>query len=174
MIRLGLLMLVTVAGFVLVLTLYGDDDLRAARRPAAPAPSSAAQDAGSPVLTAPAGSLAAQPPVDVVPAASQTPERTQRFPGPALEPSPEYPSGTPDPTAEAAAPLGAEGPVLYVTATRVNMRSGAGTGNPVVTGLDGGTAVEAIGPTGGEWVEVRTPGGQQGFVAGQFLSPDAP
>lgn len=173
MIRLGLLILGTLAVFGVVLTQYGADDLRADRRPAAPARTSAAQDAGSPVLTAPAGSLAAEPPVALVPVASQTPERTQRFPGPALEPSPEYPAGTPEAAAEPATAAPA-GPTLYVTATRVNMRAGAGTGNPVVAGLDGGTAVEALGPTGGEWVEVRSPDGQRGFVSGQFLSPDAP
>ena len=47
------------------------------------------------------------------------------------------------------------------SADRVNMRAGAGTDNPVVTGLTGGSAVQALGPTGGEWVQVQTADGQQ-------------
>ncbi|WP_197054764.1 SH3 domain-containing protein [Paracoccus sp. PAMC 22219] len=170
MIRLGLLMLVTLAGVFLTLDRFGQGDLRADRRPE-PAPVSAATDAGAPSLTAPAaGTLPATPPVDIVLAASQTPERTQRFPGPPLEPSPEYAGATPEPVQ--AAP--ADGPVLYVTADRVNMRAGAGTDNPVVTSLTGGSAVQALGPTGGKWVQVQTADGQQGFVAAQFLTTDAP
>ncbi|WP_415639396.1 SH3 domain-containing protein, partial [Paracoccus nototheniae] len=91
-------------------------------------------------------------------------------PGPPLEPSPEYAGTTPPPPATP----GEGGPILYVTADRVNMRAGPGTGNAIVTGLDGGTAVEATGPLEAEWIAIRTPSGQQGFVAGQFLSTTAP
>ncbi|TGN61728.1 hypothetical protein E4L95_09450, partial [Paracoccus liaowanqingii] len=109
-------------------------------------------------------------PSGIVPAASQTPEQAPRFPGPPLEPSPEFAEGTPAPDL----PPGEAGATLYVTADRVNMRAGPGTGNPVVTGLDGGTAVEALGPSDAEWVQIRTPSGQEGFVSGQFLSTQAP
>lgn len=165
MIRLALLILVTLAGLAIVMMRMGDGAPQTARE-TAPAPVSAAQDAGAPSLEP----APPQPAPAVIPAATQTPEQVTRFPGPPLEPSPEYADGAPEP----AAPLGDGGPILYVTATRVNMRSGAGTDNPVVAGLDGGTAVEAIGPTAGEWVQIRTPQGQQGFVAGQFLSATAP
>ncbi|WP_405403915.1 SH3 domain-containing protein [Paracoccus sp. Ld10] len=170
MIRLGLLMVVTLVGVFMTLDRFGQGDLRTGHRPV-PAPTSAATDAGAPSLTAPAaGTLPATPPVDIIPAASQTPERTQRFPGPPLEPSPEYAGATPEP----AQAVPADAPVLYVTADRVNMRAGAGTNNPVVASLTGGSAVQALGATGGEWVQVQTEGGQQGFVAAQFLTADAP
>lgn len=172
MIRLGLLTLLTLAILFLVLDGMGGQDLRAERAGATPAaPASAAQDAGAPTLTAPpSGTLPATPAVAVLPAASQTPERVQRFPGPPLEPSPEYPSGTPDAPQEAPE----AGPVLYVTGDRVNMRVGPGTDFAVVTGLSGGTAVTPVGSTASEWVQVRTADGQAGFVAGRFLSPEAP
>jgi len=169
MIRLGLLTLATLVGLLVVMALMGGDDLRADRTPRTAAPS-AAQDAGAPAIEPPAAPLPAEPPTEIVPVARQTPERISRFPGPPLEPSPEYADGTP----ESAAPMGEGGPVLYVTADRVNMRSGPGTGNPVVTGLDGGTAVEATGPLDADWIAIRTPSGQQGYVSGQFLSPDTP
>lgn len=171
MIRLGLLMLVTLLGVFMTLDRFGQGDLRTERKPEPATRASAATDAGAPSLTAPAaGTLPATPPVDIVPAANQTPERTQRFPGPPLEPSPEYAGATP----EAAQVVPADGPVLYVTADRVNMRAGAGTDNPVVASLTGGSAVQALGPTGGEWVQVQTAEGQQGFVSAQFLTSDAP
>ncbi|MCO6361231.1 SH3 domain-containing protein [Paracoccus sp. 08] len=148
MIRLGLLMLVTLLGVFMTLDRFGQGDLRTERRPEPATRASAATDAGAPSLTAPA----------------------QRFPGPPLEPSPEYAGATP----EAAQVVPADGPVLYVTADRVNMRAGAGTDNPVVASLTGGSAVQALGPTGGEWVQVQTAEGRQGFVSAQFLTSDAP
>lgn len=181
MMRLGLLMAVTLAGLFAVLTVWGGDDLRATRMPQAPAPApvSAALDAGAQPLTAPAaGSLPSQPDVEIVPAASQTPERRQRFPGPALEPSPEYGGApTPDPSAAGiATPPGdvPDLPRLFVTGDRVNMRAGAGTDAPVVASLTRGSAVGAMGPTGGDWVQIRTAQGQEGFIAAPFLSPEAP
>lgn len=164
MIRLGLLIVVTLAVIGAGLAWLGQGDLR---QPQAAAPVSAAEDAGAPALTAPvpAAPLPAQPPVEVVPATTQTPARVSEFPGPPLEPSPEYGDGAPPAVATA------DGAVLYVTATRVNMRSGPGTDNPVVAGLEGGAAVTPVGPADGEWVQVRTASGQDGFVASQFLSP---
>lgn len=168
MFRLGLLILVTVAGLVIVLATMGDADLRTDRAPQVPEVS-AAQDAGAAALDAPAAPLAAQVPAEIITTTRQTPAQVNRFPGPPLEPSPEYADGT-----APAAPMGEGGPVLYVTADRVNMRAGPGTGNAVVTGLDGGTAVEATGPLDAEWIAIRTPSGQQGYVSGQFLSPVLP
>lgn len=168
MVKLGLLTLATLAGIWMVLAGMGDEDLRAARRPPAAEPVSAAQDAGAEAL--PAGSAAAD---EVVAATSQTPERVERFPGPPLEPSPEHAGETP---ADAPAPTAVtgDGTRLYVTGTRVNMRSGPGTGNAVVAALDRGTEVEALGEAAGDWVEIRTAAGERGFMSNQFLSPDAP
>lgn len=163
MMKLGLLMGVTLVGLFAVLQTYGGTDLRSDRRPAATqGQASAAQDAGAPVLTPPVPDL----PAGVIPAATQTQTIVERFPGPALQPSPEF-GGAPVADAD-------DGPVLYVTASRLNMRSGAGSGNPVVGALDGGSAVRPIGPADGDWVQVRTASGQEGYVSGQFLSPEAP
>lgn len=169
MMKLGLLMLTTLIGLFTVLTVFGDDDLRADRRPVPVRQVSAAQDAGAPALPAPAAPLPEEAPAQIIPAASQTAPQVQRFPGPALTPSPEHAGQAPE-----APPAAAEGPVLYVTANRVNMRSGPGTGNPVIAGIDRGTAVQALGPVDGDWVQIRTPGGQTGFASGQFLSSEAP
>ncbi|MBU2956510.1 SH3 domain-containing protein [Paracoccus sp. 1_MG-2023] len=183
MLRLGLLTLATLVAIWAVLSGYGDDDLRAERRARDAGTVSAAQDAGAEDLTRTVprveteGAEALTPTtseensaVGIVQASSQTPERVERFPGPPLEPSPEHAGEEP---AAAPAELG-DGPRLYVTGSRVNMRSGPGTGNPVVAALTLGTRVEAMGPTGGSWVEIRTPSGDRGFMANQFLSPDAP
>nr|WP_111299722.1 SH3 domain-containing protein [Paracoccus saliphilus] len=169
MIKLGLLMLVTLVTWFTVLMVYGNGNLRADRRPAPAPQASAAQDAGAPDLPdQPARPAPEEAPSQIIPAASQTAARVQRFPGPPLEPSPEHADQAPESRESAA-----EGPVLYVTATRVNMRSGPGTNHPVISGIDRGTAVQALGPVG-DWVQIRVPGGQTGFASGQFLSPEAP
>ena len=163
MIRLGALLLATLAGLFLILWVWGEGSLRADRRPAAD-PQPAAQDAGT---EAPAAPEPQATPAAVVQAESQTPAQVQRFPGPALRPSPEH-------AGEAAAPLVPDGPVLYVTGDRVNMRAGPSTGDRVVTALRRGTAVQPLGPQDAEWVNIRDAGGRAGYVAGRFLSPDAP
>ncbi|WP_207102489.1 SH3 domain-containing protein [Paracoccus shandongensis] len=161
MIRLGALMLATLAGLFLVLSVWGEGNLRAERRPVPP-PQPAAQDEGAAPSPVP-------PPVTpaVVQAATQTPPQVQRFPGPALRPSPEHAGEAP------AAPL-PEGPVLYVTGERVNMRAGPSTGDRVVTSLGRGAAVQPLGPTDAEWVNIRDAAGRTGYVANRFLSADAP
>ncbi|WEF25047.1 SH3 domain-containing protein [Paracoccus sp. S3-43] len=165
MIRLGALLLATLAGLFLILSVWGEGNPRADRRPA-PVPRPAAQDAGAERPAAPDP----QPiPAAVVRAESQTPERIQRFPGPALRPSPEHAGETPDP-----APAAAEGPVLYVTADRVNVRAGPSTGDRVVAALGRGAAVRALGPRDAEWINIRDADGRVGYVAGRFLSAAAP
>ena len=67
-----------------------------------------------------------------------------------------------------------DGPVLYVTGDRVNMRAGPSTGDRVVTSLGRGTAVQPLGPTDAEWVNIRDASGRLGYIAGQFLSQAAP
>lgn len=170
--KLGLLMLVTLVGLFAVLMVYGNDNLRADRRPVPVRQASAAQDAGAPALPdQPAAPLPAEPAAQIIPAASQTAARVQRFPGPALAPSPEHAGRASEADK---ADDAEEGQVLYVTANRVNMRSGPGTGNPVIAGIDRGTPVQALGPAEADWVQIRAPGGQTGFASGQFLSPEAP
>ena len=163
MIRLGALLLATLAGLFLVLTIWGDGNPRAANRPV-PEVQPAAQDAEAQALAAPDPQIA---PAAVIRAESQPPEQVQRFPGPALRPSPEHAGETP------AAEL-PDGPVLYVTGDRVNMRAGPSTGDRVVASLTRGTAVQPLGPQDAEWVNIRDADGRTGYVAGRFLSATAP
>lgn len=179
MLRLLGLMAVTLLGFYIVLSIYGTGDPRAARRAElqTDAPR-AAEDPGAPDRTAPAPQAdpAPEPAAEVVQATSQTPEQVQRFPGPALRPSPEYPNGTPDAdgTAPAPAAVGSGGPVMYVTGNSVNFRAGPSTGNAVIGALSRGAAVEALGPTDASWVNIRDTQGREGYMSGQFLSTDQP
>lgn len=177
MIRLFLLIAATLAGLYVLLAAFGDPGARpTASQPPEPA------TAEPPAPPAEEGTLAealgegagtgaeGEPPADLVQASSQTPQQVQRFPGPPLEPSPEHAGRTSQP----AQPLaGAEGPILYVTGSRVNMRAGPSTGDAVLTALTAGTPVEALGPTDAAWVNIRAPGGQVGYVSGQFLSGSA-
>lgn len=187
MARLALLMAATLVAIYAALAVLGAGDPRAARRQvAASAPEGAARDAGAarlPAPSAPERASASDPepaspspeaaaPV-VVPAASQTPAQVQRFPGPALRPSPEH-AGEAPPAAVNPTPAGSGGTVLYVTGSRVNMRAGPSTGEPVVGALNGGAAVEALGPTDGSWVNIRDGQGREGYVSGQFLSQRQP
>lgn len=166
MIRLGLLMLATLLGLFVALQTFGAGDLRSRQHPPRPEkPVSAAQDAGSDPLAQPA------PVQPVVQAEAQTPEKKIEYPGPELVPSPEYAGRTP---AAPAVVLGEDGDIMYVTASRVNMRSGPGTQNSVVDSLARGTAVEAVASADGDWVQIRTAQDQLGYVSGQFLSSDAP
>lgn len=163
MIRLGALLLATLAGLFLVLTIWGDGNPRAANRPV-PEVQPAAQDAEAQALAVPEPQIA---PAAVIQAESQTPEQVQRFPGPALRPSPEHAGETPVPDLP-------EGLVLYVTGDRVNMRAGPSTGDRVVASLTRGTAVQPLGPQDAEWVNIRDADGRTGYVAGRFLSATAP
>ncbi len=172
MIRLFLLIVLTLAGFVLLLNAFGDPVARPVAKTPAPVtetPPVPDEATLSEALGEGAGTGAdGTPPADLVQVTSQTPEQIQRFPGPPLEPSPEYAGRTPPPAA-AALPEGTQGPFMVITGNRVNMRAGPSTSDAVLTALDGGTQVEALGPTGGDWVNIRTPGGQSGYVSGQFL-----
>ncbi|TBN39374.1 SH3 domain-containing protein [Paracoccus subflavus] len=165
MIRLGALVLGTLAGLFLLLGVLGDKDLRAERRPM-PQVQPAAEEAEAPEA-APDQIVQPSPPA-VVQAAAQTPAQVQRFPGPALRPSPEHAD------ADRADAPASNGPVLYVTGNRVNVRAGPSTGDGVVTALDRGAAVQPLGPTDGEWVNIRVANGNAGYVAGRFLSATAP
>lgn len=161
MIRLGALIMATLAALFVILFALGDGNLRADRQPAPDermAPLSPVPEPAAPAEITPA----------VVEAESQTPQQVQRFPGPVLRPSPEYAGETP-----VATPL-PDGLVLYVTGDRVNMRAGPSTGDRVVSSLVRGTAVQPLGPADAEWVNIRDADGRVGYVAGRFLSQTAP
>ena len=157
MIRLLLLIVLTLAAGYGLLVVYGDPLPRSA-------PPVVAIEAPDTPPDPPSGSVGDTP--DLVQASSQTPEQVQRFPGPMLRPSPQYADRTappPVPVTEA------EGPLARITGSRVNMRAGPSTADAVLTSLGGGATVQALGPLGGDWVHVRAPDGQLGYVSGQFL-----
>lgn len=175
MLKLSGLMLATLAGLFAVLTIYGSEDLRDDRRPTARAVTAdPAPDTGDPRLAETPAAAPAPAPDEpaALPAPQQTPAQVQQFPGPALEPSPEFADRTPAEASPDTSPDTAAdtGPRLWVTASRLNMRSGPDSGASIVTGLDGGTALEPLGPTDGGWVHVRAPDGQTGYVSAQFVS----
>lgn len=184
MIRLAGLVAVTLVALYGALSIMGAGDPRTARRaPALNAPQPAARDAGG---QAPAAGLLPQlaagaesapeaesgPEAEVVQAAAQTPEQVQRFPGPPLRPSPEH-AGSAAP-AVAPPPPGAAGPIRYVTGNRVNMRAGPSTADRVLGALGGGAVVEVLGPTDGDWINIRDAQGRVGYVSGQFLAESPP
>lgn len=153
------LTLLTLAGLFAVWTLWGEPG---ARKPAQVAETPAAQIVAQPEP---------EPVPDVVEAASQTPERVQSFPGPELQPSPEYAGQTPP----AATPVAADGAtILYVTGSRVNFRAGPSTNDTVVGAITGGSPVEALGPVDADWVHIRDAQGREGFMSSSFLSASAP
>lgn len=170
MIRLGAFLLATLAGLFITLSYLGQGDLRADRRPATQN-QPAARDAGSilPRLTAEPEPEPAAP--AVVQVESQTPQQVQRFPGPALSPSPEHAGGTPS---APPASFDAGAALAYVVADRVNVRGGPSTSDRVVMALTHGAAVQALGPLDTEWVNIRDQNGREGYVAGRFLSATAP
>lgn len=174
MIRLVLFLAATVIGLYAAMAVIGSGDQRSARSPVVTAPVQPAAEDNGPVAT-PAADESSQTEdeePEVVQAAGQTPQQVQRFPGPPLRPSPEHAGRAPEETT--AAPAGATGPVRYVTGSRVNMRAGPSTGDRVIGALDGGAAVEALGPEDGPWVNIRDARGRLGYVSAQFLSDTPP
>lgn len=178
MLRLPVLLLVTMAGIFGAMLIWGDGDLRADRRPApsAPAPAVAAapEAEAEPDLTAAAAAdeLADAPADAPPPETAEAPPAEQaggieRFAGPSLQVSPEF-------VDDADAPAEAGDASLWVTATRLNMRAAPSSGASVVTGLDSGTGLVPLGPTDGDWVEVRAPSGQTGYVSSQFVTATPP
>ena len=157
------LILLTLVAMFAVLALWGDGDPTAAPR----------QQAAAPVASEPDAEPAPEPAAEIIPVATQTAPQVQEFPGPALQPSPEYAGDdTPAPTAEIVPAAG--GSILYVTGNRVNFRAGPSTGDAVVGALARGSAVESIGPTNGGWVNIRDAQGRIGFMSLQFLSDQQP
>lgn len=177
MARLLFLLGATLAVILIVLSVYGKGNLRARNQPdtneqAVSQESSGLKDILTEIPDVPESEGAdGPPPADLVQATEQTPERVQEFPGPDLRPSPEYAGETPEQDALLA---DADGPILYVSGSRVNFRSGPSTGDRVVGALNGGSAVEALGPVEDDWVHIRDGDGRIGYMSGQFLSRNAP
>lgn len=65
--------------------------------------------------------------------------------------------------------------VLYVSAERVNVRSGPSTNDPVVGSVEFSEAVQVLSDPAEPWVRIRIEGdGIEGFMASRFLSQTEP
>jgi uncharacterized protein (TIGR02594 family) len=80
-----------------------------------------------------------------------------------------------------AQPAAAAATPLRVTATTLNVRSGPGTDNALVTQLPHGMVVQQLEVSAdGQWTKVKSPGGYEGWVSSQYVvksdgkDPDAP
>lgn len=141
--------------------------------------------AAAPLAASPAEEFALPDLVQDVPAALPGPAAETRafVPGtpvtfyPAPRPLGHYarrdaPADMRSPGADAA---GEGGTLLYVAASRVNLRAGPGTDRPVVASLRGGTEAEPIGPAEDGWQRVRIVStGEEGYMADRFLTSQRP
>lgn len=62
-------------------------------------------------------------------------------------------------------------PIWRVTTDRVNLRSGPGTDNAVISKADFGDALTPVSGIGTEWVEVSLPSGDTAWIFAEFLAP---
>ena len=165
------LIFLTLLALATVLVVFGAGDGRRVEAPnVETVPAAATQPTE---VSVPAEAVSASAGIVDAPAVEQTPPRENRFPGPALRPSPEYAGQTP-----AAAPsedlAGAPTDTLYITGNSVNFRAGPTTSDAVVGKLSRGQMVTAIGERSGDWVEIRDGDGRSGFISAQFLSASRP
>lgn len=192
------LILITLVGIIAAMLYFGRDDglpeTLIGRTPPPPAevvtpnaaldpvaePEPVAEPAPEPAPPAPAPEVAADP----APAAPEVVQTPDPAPAPAVEPEPEpapvvVEEATPPPAAapEVVTPAPEPEPadtVLYVTGTKVNVRTGPATVYEVVTSLEQGAAVVDLGDAGEGWRLVRLREGEIGYMSGDFLSPTAP
>lgn len=169
--RLISLSLITLILFAAVLQIFGRDEGLPENRLGRSA-TPAASVAETPATPEPAPASAPEPEPATIPAPVATP-------APVAEPEPtSVPQPAPPPVAEAepAPPVIAEPaqPKLYVTGTKVNVRSGPDTVYPAISSLTLGTEVGDLGNAGAGWRMIRLPSGETGYMSGDFLSPVAP
>ncbi|HJW83810.1 MAG TPA: SH3 domain-containing protein [Anaerolineae bacterium] len=90
------------------------------------------------------------------------------------------PTAVPTPAVSTPAPAAATGDVWVTATTRLNLRAQASTTASLITTLSLGQHLTAVGlPSGPDaagitWQNVRTDGGQTGWVSAQYLSRTAP
>ena len=105
--------------------------------------------------------------------ASKTPQRYYRQ-GAAQKVAAVQQPAQPAPTAaqaRPATPVYAKGAVVRVKSDRLNMRSGPSTANAVVVGLEGGAPL-LVEDQAGDWIRVKTQGGDIGWVAAWLTFED--
>lgn len=92
-----------------------------------------------------------------------TPEPTNT-PGPTDTPAPPAPADT-------ATPTPAPAPDAIVEPATINMRGGPGTEYQVVESYSQGTALDVLGKSkNGSWLQVKAPGGKEGWMSKNLLS----
>lgn len=65
--------------------------------------------------------------------------------------------------------------ILYVNASRVNVRAGPSTTNSVIGSVDFADALQILSDPTEDWVKIRVEGdGVEGFMASRFLTESAP
>ncbi len=84
-------------------------------------------------------------------------------------PAEDDPSFMPTPEPDPALPG-----LLYVTGTKVNLRSDPSTTNEPIAALTLGTEVIDLGDVGDNWRQIQLQSGEIGFMSNDFLSPIAP
>ena len=77
------------------------------------------------------------------------------------------------PSASTEAVAAPEPKLLTVTGSRVNLRAGPSTGNPVIGKLMEGEQVELIGYETEGWAQIRVEGEKVGYMSANFLKPSA-
>lgn len=192
------LILITLVGIVAAMLYFGRDEglpeTLIGRTPPPPAeviaPNAALDPAPEPEPTPapppPAAEVAEQPaptPPPAVPEIVEAPEpEPAPTPTPVVEPEPE-PQPAPVVVEETPPPPAQPEPepepepvdtVLYVTGTKVNVRTGPATVYEIITSLERGAAVVDLGDAGEGWRLIRLGEGEIGYMSGDFLSPTAP
>lgn len=167
MIRLTIL---TLLGLFALLAVFGD------RNPDAPFNPATEEAMAEPAAEIAPANGVAEPAAPVVPVeeVAQTPEQVQQFPGPDLQPSPEYAGQAETEVAEAEALAASGAEVMFVTGDRVNFRAGPSTNDRVIGAVLRGSPVEILGASIGDWVHLRDAEGREGYMSSQFLTSERP
>ena len=76
-----------------------------------------------------------------------------------------YGTGTPSPTSAGPSP---QGPTVEVIGSRVNVRSGPGTGNAILGTVQAGDRLSLLGESG-NWFQIRLPDGRQGWIYNKLV-----
>jgi hypothetical protein len=194
------LILITLVGIVAAMLYFGRDDglpeTLIGRTPPPPAevitpnaaldPVTEPEPEPDPAPPPPTAEVAERPAPTPPPAAPEIVVAPEPTPAPTPTPTP-APVVEPEPEPQPAPVVVEETPpapaqpepepadtVLYVTGTKVNVRTGPATVYEVITSLERGAAVVDLGDAGEGWRLIRLGEGEIGYMSGDFLSPTAP